>query len=245
MRFLHQLQTRLRMLFYRHRELQRLDAELNFHLEQQTEENMARGMGPTEARQAALRAFGNPTRLREQAGESWSWNGLELLGNGLRSGYRTLSRTPGFALISILVIAIGTGANVALFTVVRSVLLKSLPFQEPARLLRLYEHSSDDKIPYNMVAGGIFRAWKDQSHSFSDLAILEDPAEYDMSSSGGQLPEKVRATLCSWNLFSTLGVKPALGRGFQSLPTISHPRMRRWFSVGTCGRGVSEPILRS
>src|ERR1700730_6446409 len=99
MRFLEVLQTRLRMLLYRKRELQRLDAELNFHLEQLTEENMARGMVPSEARQAALRAFGNPTRLREQAGESWSWNDLERLGNALASGCRTLSRTPGFALV--------------------------------------------------------------------------------------------------------------------------------------------------
>src|SRR2546425_13336503 len=131
MRLLDKLRMRLRMLFSRKRELQRLDAELNFHLEQQTDENIARGMGAIEARQTALRTFGNPVLVREQAGESWSWNGLALVVNGLRMGFRTLSRTPGFTFVSILVIAIGIGANVALFTIVRAVLLKPLPFRDP------------------------------------------------------------------------------------------------------------------
>jgi predicted permease len=108
----------------------------------------------------------------------------------------------------------GIGTNVALFTVVRSVLLKPLPFKEPARLIRLYEHSSDDRFPYNSVAGGIFAEWKKQSHTFSDLAILSSTVEYNLSGAGGQLPERVRAVDCSWNLFSALGLEPALGRTF-------------------------------
>src|SRR5438477_441366 len=114
----------------------------------------------------------------------------------------------------ILVIAIGIGANVALFTVVRSVLLKPLPFKEPERLLRLYEHSADEKIPYNQVAAGIFAEWKRQSHSFSDLAIVSTSGEYNLSGAGGQLPERVRAVEFSSDLLPTLGVEPALGRGF-------------------------------
>src|SRR5260370_38496326 len=146
--------------------MQRLDAELGFQLEQMVAKNIAAGMNPDEARYAARQAFGNPTLLREQARDTWSWNSLELVLQNMRIGLRTLARTPGFAFISILVIAIGIGANVALFTVGRSVLLKPLPFKEPTRLLRLYEHSSDDKNPYNQVAAGIFAAWKKQSHSF-------------------------------------------------------------------------------
>lgn len=214
MRWFEKVRMKIKMFLRRGREVQRLDAELNFHVEQQTAENIAAGLSPEVARQAALRAFGNPMLLREQVGETWSWNWLELFAHDLRIGVRTLARTPGFAFISIVVIAIGIGANAALFTVVRSVLLKPLPFKEPARLIRLYEHSSDDKAPYNQVAAGIFAAWKDRSHSFSDLAILENPAEYNMSSAGGQLPEKARAAMCSWNLFPMLGVKPALGRNF-------------------------------
>jgi predicted permease len=214
MRWLEKMRMRLHMVLHHQGEVKRLDAELGFHLEQQIAENIAAGMSPDEARCAALRAFGNPTILREQARDTWSWNRVERALQNMRIGIRTLARTPGLALISIIVIAIGIGANVALFTVVRSVLLKPLPFKEPARLVRLYEHSTDDKFPYNVVAGGIFAAWKGQSHTFSDLAILSSGEEYSLSGAGGQLPEKVRATMCSWNLFPTLGVEPALGRGF-------------------------------
>ncbi len=214
MRWLEKIRMEIEMLFHRRREARRLDAELSFHLEQQIAENIAEGMSPDEARYAARRAFGNPTLLREQARETWSWNSVEMALQNMRIGVRTLARTPGFAFISILVIAIGIGANVALFTVVRSVLLKPLPFKEPERLIRLYEHSTDDKFPYNMSAGGIFADWKKQSHSFSDLAILSAWEDYNLSGAGGQLPEKVRGAACSWDLFPTLGVEPALGRSF-------------------------------
>jgi predicted permease len=214
MRWLEKIRMQLEMLLHRRREVQRLDAELRFHLEQQIAENIAGGMTPEEARYAARRAFGNPALLREQARETWNWSTIETAFRNLRISIRTLARTPGFACISILVIAIGIGANVALFTVVRSVLLKPLPFKEPERLIRLYEHSADDKFPYNMSAGGIFAEWKKQSHSFSDLALVSNPGEYNMSGEGGQLPESVRAVECSWDLFPALGVEPAVGRGF-------------------------------
>jgi predicted permease len=214
MRWQEKIRMQLEMLVHRRREAQRLDAELRFHLEQQIAENVANGMTPDEARYAARRVFGNPTLLGEQARETWNWNTIETALRNLRISIRTLARTPGFAFISILVIAIGIGANVALFTVVRSVLLKPLPFKEPGRLIRLYEHSSDDKFPYNMSAGGIFAEWKKQSRSFSDLAILSASEDYNLSGAGGQLPEKVRGAACSWNLFPTLGVEPAVGRNF-------------------------------
>lgn len=214
MRLLDKLRMRLRMLFGRKHEVHRLDAELNFHLEELTAENIASGMNPMEARQAALRTFGNPILVREQAGDTWSWNRLERLAHNVRIGVRTLARTPGFAVVSILIIAIGIGANVALFTVVRAVLLKPLPFKEPARLIRLYEHSSDDKFPYNDVAGGVFSEWKSKNHSFSDLALAHYGVAYSLSAEGEQLPETVHAAMASWNLFPMLGVEPAFGRSF-------------------------------
>ena len=173
MRLPDKLRRRLRMLFSRKHEVHRLDAELNFHLEELTAENIASGMNPMEARQAALRTFGNPILVREQAGDTWSWNRLERLAHNVRIGIRTLARTPGFAVVSILITAIGIGTNAALFTVVRSVLLKPLPYRDPSRLIRLYEHSTDDRFPRNDVAAGIFAEWKRQNHGFSELAILQ------------------------------------------------------------------------
>jgi predicted permease len=214
MRWLEQLRMRLRMLVHRGQEKRRLDAELSFHLDQQIAENIASGMTPDEARSAALRAFGNPGLLREQSTDTWSWNRLELIWQSLRIGSRTLFRTPVFALVAIVVIAIGIGANVALFTVVRSILLKPLPFKDPSQLMRIYEQSADGKLPYNTVAAGIFTEWQKQDHSFADLALLLPWPKYNLSGAGGQLPERARAARCTWNLFPTLGVEPALGRGF-------------------------------
>ncbi|HVN10326.1 MAG TPA: ABC transporter permease [Patescibacteria group bacterium] len=214
MRWHEKLRMRLRMLFHRRRESERLDAEMRFHLEQQTAEYSAAGMSTEEARCAALRAFGSPAALREDTRDVWGWSRIEQAWQNARLGVRTLARTPGFALITIAVMAIGMGANVALFTVVRSVLLRPLPFPEPDRLVRVYEHSADDKFPLNWNAGGIYAAWKESSHSFTELAIQSSGDEYNLSGAGGQLPEKIRAATCSWNLFATLGVEPAVGRSF-------------------------------
>ncbi len=139
---------------------------------------------------------------------------MNTLFQDLRYGLRMLAKNPGFTAVAVLTLALGIGATTALFTVVRSVLLRPLPFKNPERLVRLYEHSSDDKFAYNTVAGGVFAEWRKQSHGFSDLAIISTDDQYNLSGAGGQLAEKVNAAECSWNLFPTLGVEPALGRNF-------------------------------
>jgi putative ABC transport system permease protein len=206
---------RIRMLFTRRRAAARLDDELAFHIEQQIRENLAAGMSPEQARTAALRLFGNPAVLRDQARATWSWSWVESLLRDLRYSARTLRRTPGFTLIAILVMALGIGANVALFTVVRGVLLRPLPFQDPSRLLMLYETGlhENDAPGYNVVAPGIFAEWKQHNHSFESLALEQD-GDFSLAGSGGQLPEKLHGSECSWDLFNTLGVHPALGRDF-------------------------------
>ncbi|MGH9590715.1 MAG: ABC transporter permease, partial [Terracidiphilus sp.] len=133
-------------------------------------------------------------------------------------GVRTLRLTPGFTAVAILVMALGIGANVALFTVIRGVLLRPLPFKDPGSLLMLYENSAfngSQAFPYNLVAGGIYDAWKKGNNTFSSLALEQD-SRTDLSASGGELPESLNSANVSWNLFRTLGVKPALGRGFTS-----------------------------
>jgi predicted permease len=213
MRFLEKVRMRLQMLLHRGRESDRLDAELEFHLEQQIAENRSAGMSPLEARQAALRCFGNPVVLREQARESWSWNGLDALARDIRIATRTLLRSPGFALTAILIMALGIGANVALFTLVRSVLLRPLPFAEPGQLVGIFEAQSDGTDQDNIVAGGCFGVWQDQARSFTNLAITQE-IDYNLAGAGNQLPEVVDAQAASWNLFPLLGVQPAVGRLF-------------------------------
>jgi predicted permease len=213
MRWFEQLRMRILMLFSRRRAVTYLNDELAFHLDRQVAENIAAGMTPEEARFSALRIFGNPALLREQSHATWSWNWLESLLQDTRYGVRALRRTPGFTLIAILVIALGIGANVALFTVVRSVLLKPLPYADPARLIRLYEISPDGKFPFNNNAPGIYSEWKKLNQSFTDIAIY-GYAGYNLSGEGGQLPENLRAATFSANFLPTLGIQPALGRNF-------------------------------
>ena len=204
---------RLQSLFRRNRSAQRLNDEIQFHLHQQIAENLAAGMSPAEARYAAMRIFGNPTFLKEETRDTWGWTRLEQFGRDLRYAMRTLSRTPTFTAMAVLVMTLGVGANTALFTVVRSVLLRPLPFQDPNRLVMLYEQSADGKHAYNVVAGGIFQEWQKQSRSFVQMALLGGTG-YNLSSANGVLPEKLEAGKCSWNLFSTLGVQPVYGRVF-------------------------------
>ena len=188
-----------------------VERELQSDLQLEEEEQREHGIPPEEARYAALRAFGNPSVISEQTREVWSWDRLETLLRDLRISIRTLARQPGFSAVAMLVIAIGIGATISLFTVVWSVLLKPLPFDHPEQLVRLYE--SSERFPHNVVAPGIYGEWKRESLSFSSLALYNDFPQYNLSD-GGALPEKVRATICSRDLFPTLGVQPFIGRSF-------------------------------
>lgn len=216
MRWQHKLPMQLRTLFQRRQAGARLDAEMQFHLDQQIAENIAAGKSPEEARHAALRTFGNPTLLRDQARSHWSWSWLEKFFRDLRYGARTLSRSRGFALIAILVMALGIGATASLFTIVNAVLLKPLPFHDPGKLVMVYEHfrnSNNGGDGFNVVSPADFRDWRLQTHSFQEMAAW---LEYGFNLTGehAELPEVVQAAGGSWNLFSVLGVPLALGRTF-------------------------------
>jgi hypothetical protein len=204
MRRLARLANRLRTLFRRGHANTELQQEFQFHLDRQVAENIARGMSPVEARYAALRTFGNPALLRDQTRVTW---------------VRALIRTPGFAIIAVLVMGLGIGANVALFTVVRGVLLRPLPFRNPDRLMMLYEHTDDGLFAYNGVSPGVFTEWQKQNHSFEQLAMIADEG-FNLAGAAGQMPEKVRGGNCTWNLLTTLGVEPLLGRKFSGRPAL-------------------------
>jgi predicted permease len=222
MRFVNQLEMKLRMLLARGRASGQLDDELCFHLDRQTDENRAAGMSPEEARLAALRAFGNPALLRDQTRVAWSWNGLESLLRDLRYGFRTLRRTPGFTLVAVAVIALCIGASTSLFTIVRSVLLRPLPFRDPSTLVMIYEHFRAPELNqpsynYNPVAPADFYDWRTQNqtstHGFADMAVWRY-AQFNLTGEKGDLPEQVDARAASSNLFPLLGVDAAIGRAF-------------------------------
>ena len=218
MRWFDLLGMKLAMLFGRRAAADRLDEELRFHLERQIAENRAAGMAPDEARRAALRAFGNPALVRDQAHANWSWTGLETLVREVRYSVRTLLRTPGFAAIATLVIALGVGATVSLFTVVRSVLLKPLPYRDPGRLVTIYEGDYGGNhpswSPYLPVDSGSMHEWQQTAQGMAQMAFVSPWQEYNLSAEAGMLPEKIDAAWCSWNFFRLLGVEPKLGRIF-------------------------------
>jgi putative ABC transport system permease protein len=191
-----------------------MDAELRFHVEACADDLVRSGVPRPEALRRARLEFGGIERAKEECRDARGVNHFEALVQDLRFGLRMLRKNPGSTAAVVIALALGIGASTAMFTVVRSVLLRPLPFKDQERLIRLYEQSADDKFPYNYVAAGVFAEWKKQSRGFSDLAIVSASAQYNLSGTAGQLPEKVRAAECSWSLFTTLGVKPALGRTF-------------------------------
>jgi predicted permease len=195
----------------------RADAELMEEMEsymaEEIAENVARGIPEEEARRRARMKLGNPRAVREML---WQQNTVMMIDNlwrDLRYATRTLTRTPGFATIAILVMALGIGANVALFTIVRSVLLNPLPFPAPNQLVALYAKADTGKG--GSVAASDFYDWQSESRSFEQMAIWRWTG-YNMAGDRSELPEFLQAVTCSWNLFSTLGIEPALGRAFVS-----------------------------
>jgi hypothetical protein len=193
-----------------------LERELRSDLELEESEQMERGLSPEEARYAARRALGNVTLIREQTRAVWAWNRLDSLARELRYGLRTLGRTPGFTIIAILVMALGMGANIALFTVVRGVLLKPLPYLDPGRLALIYEADNSQRhhSPWLPVDAGSFWDWQRSAEPQAQMAMVSPFQGYNVSAEGGKLPEVVEAAWCTHNFFSLLGVQPMLGRAF-------------------------------
>jgi hypothetical protein len=133
----------LQTLFHRHRSARRLDDEVQFHLEQQIAENIAAGMSREEARYAAMRAFGNPTFLIEEARDAWGWTALESIGKDFRYALRSLRGSPLFTLTVILSLALGIGANTAIFTLLHASLWRPLPVDDAREIFHLMRASSE------------------------------------------------------------------------------------------------------
>lgn len=195
-----------------------VERELQSDLELEEEEQRERGVSREEARHAALRAFGNPALISEQTRAVWSWTMLENLLRDLRISVRTLLRSTGFSVLAVLVMALCIGATTSLFTVVRSVLLRPLPFRDPDRLVMIYEHFRDPSINaqgfnYNPVAPADYYDWRAQTHGFEDMAAWRY-WQFNLTGEHAELPELVETRGGSWNLFPLLGVNAAIGRTF-------------------------------
>jgi predicted permease len=195
-----------------------LQEEIDAYLAEETAENIARGVNPEEARRRARIMLGNPRSVRETLWRQNTVSLVDTLGRDLKYAARTLTRTPGFSLIAVTVMALCIGATTSLFTVVRSVLLRPLPFRDPGRLMMLFEHfrdarSNQEGFNYNAVSPADFYDWRAQTSGFEDMAAIRY-GQFNLTGERGELPEQVSARGGSWNLFQLLGVPPAFGRTF-------------------------------
>jgi predicted permease len=202
---------RLRSLFRRNVVEQELDEELQYHIEQQTAENVRQGMMPREARTAALRALGNIEFRKEQVRDTRGTRGLEEISGDVRFAFRTLRRAPGFALTVILTLALGIGANTAMFTVLRGTLLRPLPNRDGGRLVYLRQTSQsalDKNVSFSVPEVTDLR---------TGTSTLASIAEYSNGLSttldGATMePVRVRSGVVSGNYFDVMGLDPILGR---------------------------------
>src|SRR5262245_16391763 len=146
----------------------RLDQEIGFHLDMQTEKNLGRGMTPADARRSALLRFGGVEQFKEATRDEYRPRPLEDALHDLRYAMRTLRRAPAFALTTILTLAIGIGANTAIFSAVDGVLLKPLPFVDADRLMTLWQHDAT-KGTQDAASPANFLDWRERSRRFPAL----------------------------------------------------------------------------
>jgi putative ABC transport system permease protein len=208
-------QTLYRLLaFFRRPLLDRdLDAEMAAHLELAIEENLQRGLSPDEARRQALLRFGGPQQAKELHREARALPFVDTLLQDLRFAVRMLRKSPGFTLIAIITLALGIGANAAIFSIVYAVLLKALPYPRPDRLVMVYEnvHLPNYQNDRNEVSPGNFSDWSKQNNVFANMSAYRNRS-FNLTGMGE--PLRIEGELVTANFFATLQIEPVLGRSF-------------------------------
>src|SRR5262245_4151084 len=201
---------RLRSLFRRAQIEQELDEELRYHIERQIEENIAKGATEEEARYAALRAMGGVERRKEECRDMRRVRWIEDLTQDVRYSLRTLRKSPGFTAVVALTLALGIGANTAIFSFVNAVLLRPYPYKDQDRLVWLWETRLPEVPGFNPSPAN-FLDWQKQNTVFEELEAVNVK---DFNLIGGANPERIRGMVITHGLFSLLGVRPQIGRDF-------------------------------
>ncbi len=201
--------ARLRALFRRESVLQDIEEELRIHVEVETETNIKRGMPPDEARAAALKSFGDPVRNTELGYDIRGGGWLETLWQDLRYGARMLMKKPGFTLVTVTTLALGLGANAAIFSFVNAVLLKPLPYPDPERIVSVWETRPGGGS--NPISTLNFLDWERQNRCFQFLSAITGDT---VTLTGSDSPEQLYVQRVSASYFKALGVEATLGRTF-------------------------------
>jgi putative ABC transport system permease protein len=246
-----------------------LDTEVRGYLELLAQEKMSQGMRPDEARRAARIELGGFEQVKEQVRTVRAGASLDSLLQDLRYGVRMLRKTPGFTLSAVLTLALGIGANTAIFSVVETVLLRPLPFKDPARLVDIWQNNPRHGAWQEQTSYPEFLDWRKQTSAFQSMAVYRETQSATLSGIGD--PVRLHGAVVSPDFFEVLGANPLQGRAFspeQDVPgkaavvTISYDLWRMRFQsdptvvgrrvtiaeksytiVGIMPRGFQFPIL--
>ena len=208
---------RLRALFRRNSMEAELEEELRAHLEHQVEKYVQSGMSREEAERRARIDLGGLDQVKEECRDSWGVRVITELAQDLRFGLRQLRRSPGFTTVAVMTLALGIGANTAIFSVVSTVLMRRLPYGEPDRLVWITEYWP--RLHSTLIPSPEYLNWRDQNQVFHSIAAYGVSGQLNLSGDGE--PERIEATGMTWNFLPVLGVRPALGRSF--LPEEDRP----------------------
>jgi len=202
---------RIRGLVRRGASEREMARELAFHIEMETEHNIRRGMDPESARRTARIAFGGIDRASEDVRDVRNFGWLEDLSQDLRHAARAFRRTPGYTAAAVLALTLGVGANTAVFSVVHGILLAPLPYDDPDRLVRIWESNSAQRIKRANVSPGTLAELRSRSRALDGIALF---SERDFLLSNGSETWESRAAAVSPELFDVLRVRPLVGRTF-------------------------------
>ncbi len=249
----------------RKRMMEDLNQDIHDYLERETQDNIERGLPPEEARYAALRKFGNVTRVKEEAWELWSFVWLEQLWQDIHFALRTLAKNPGFTIVAVLTLALGIGANTAIFSLINTVMLKMLPVKNPEQLVLLSWVSQDSppgvfsttdffrrdatgRLTGHEFSYPSFEQFQKGNRAFSSFFGFEAFPRVNMSAEGQA--NVAEEELVTGDYFSGLGVAPILGRaitreeektGAASVAVISYGFWLRYFgrNPSAVGKGIA------
>jgi putative ABC transport system permease protein len=201
--------AKLRALLARRKPADDLAEEIRAHLQMEEQENLESGMSAEEAHYAALRRFGNVTLTQEGSNEMWKWSWLEQLTQDVRYGLGQLRRKPGFTTVAVLTLALGIGANTAIFSLIDAVMLRMLPVQKPDELVLLKHYNPRWGEASPSFTNPIWEQVRDQQDVFSGV-FAWGTDKFDLAEGGAV--HLANAVWVSGGFFNTLGIRPAAGR---------------------------------
>jgi putative ABC transport system permease protein len=233
----------------RRRSLEGLERDIRDHIERETQDNVDRGMRPDEARAAAIRSFGNITRIKEDTRAVWTVRWVQQVLQDLSYGLRTLRRNPGFAAAAILTLTLGIGMNTAVFSVLDAVLLRPISYPHSERLVWLATYDDRSAFPMEIALGPDVVDWRDQAASFDHVVAYE---QWDATVLAGGAATQSRVASVSEGFWEIAGARPELGRlparGERNTLVLSHAFFERQFKgdPGAIGKTVvfdGEPAI--